>query len=71
MLCIKKKVTEFNTLDVQKCPQSCLLFVYGQVKESQHVWAMSEPQGGSLLAVPAKHDSSSGTRTGTVTVETE
>ncbi len=33
------KDTEYNTLGVKTCPQSCLLFVYGQVMESQHVSA--------------------------------
>ncbi len=31
--------TEYNTLDVKTHPQSCLLIVYWQVMESQHVSA--------------------------------
>ncbi len=39
-----------NTLDVKICPQSCLLFIFGQVmKAIAELSSMSETQGGGLI----------------------
>ncbi len=45
------KIQNTNTLDVKTCPQSCLLFVFGQVMKAiaVHFVHASEAQGGGLI----------------------
>ncbi len=61
------KIQNTNTLDVKTCPQSCLLFVFGQGMKAIAVHSsMSEAQGGGLIrdqfpsnTTPARRESQS------------
>ncbi len=56
------KIQNTNTLDVKTCPQSCLLFVFGQVMKAiavHFVLEWSAERRSDPWAVPAEHDSSS------------
>ncbi len=56
------KIQNTNTLDVKTCPQSCWLFVFGQVMKAIAVHFVHEWSAGRRSdpwAVPAEHDSSS------------